>query len=277
MARLTRLTLVLALLGAPASLALAQGYGPPASATYDLRVLAERPGIIYVSPKYLTVIEFNDLIDEIGTSQPGLIQVKVSDSERIIFLKSLKQAGSADLVVRIGGYVALFRVVVDPKMDAPRRYVVTFSSAGGAPARPTVAPQGNAPFPEGPGGSGDLRGNDTSKPSSPKEEGEAVGKEPVQARFQPMRSGSGWVVYYEITNTGKESLTLRMADLVVTRGAVAIPFRLVRTAFGSDTETLEAGATAAGMIVVENSPEGVSWQWLLKSPTTSYTLRGEAP
>ncbi len=247
----------------------AQSYAPNSSTTYDLRVLTERPGVVYVSPKYLTVIEFGDLIDEIGTSQPGLLQVKVSDSEHIIFLKALKQAGSADLVVRVGGYVALFRVVVDPKMDAPRRYVVTFTSTA---ARPTAAPQGDAQ--PSPGEEArDLRGQDAK--AEPK--AEASPKAPVEYRFQPMRSGNGWIIYYEVTNRSSQDLTFRMKDLTVTRGAVSVPYRLVRTTFGPDVEVLEAGGQASGMIVVENSPEGVSWQWVLRSGATTYTLQGTAP
>lgn len=247
----------------------AQSYAPNSTTTYDLRVLTERPGVVYVSPKYLTVIEFGDLIDEIGTSQPGLLQVKVSDSEHIIFLKALKQAGSADLVVRVGGYVALFRVVVDPKMDAPRRYVVTFTSTT---ARPTAAPQGDAQ--PSPGEEArDLRGQDAK--AEPK--AEASPKAPVEYRFQPMRSGNGWIIYYEVTNRSSQDLTFRMKDLTVTRGAVSVPYRLVRTTFGPDVEVLEAGGQASGMIVVENSPEGVSWQWVLRSGATTYTLQGTAP
>ena len=247
--------------------AVAQGYAPNASTVYDLRVLVERPGIVYVSPKYLTVIEFTDLIDEIGTSQPGLLQVRVSDAENVIFLKALKQAGSADLVVRIGGHTALFRVVVDPRMESPRRYVVTTPSA-----RPTLAPQGgNLPSPTTPG-EGGLRGQDGGGA------GKGGGNKAPEARFEAMRSGSGWLVYYEIHNPFPTPLSLRMSDLVVLRGGgTPIAFRLVRTSFGEDPEVLPPSKAASGMILVDDAPEGITWQWTLYSGKDSYTLRGRAP
>lgn len=258
------------------------GYGPTVTATYDLRVLTERPGTIYVSPKYMTVIEFGDLIDEIGTSQPSLLQIKVSDSENIIFLKALRQAGSADLVVRVGGYVALFRIIVDAQMETPRRYIVTLpsrrstspsSGSTGGVNLPTEAPQSN-PSPSVGGQAGGLGGR-TETPPPTQSSGETFPSW-LSARFTPSPSGSSWMIYYEITNRGEAPVTLRARDLVVRRGNIPVPFRIVRTTFSENPEEIPPGQVASGVIMVEGAPEGITWEWQVQSRQTTYTLRGTA-
>lgn len=264
-----RLALALLALGAPgASSVLGQGYGSSVSYTYDLATLSEKPGVIYVSPKYITVVEFSDLIDEIGTSRPALLQIRVAESgPNLMFLKALQQAGSADLVVRVGGYVALFKVVVDPKMDSPRRYVVVLRSKGSSgssagAANPTEAPRGEGAEPK----EAQLPGGQAGGASLPSW---------LKASFSPERSANGWVIRYEVRNEGGEPLTLRVRDLTVRSGAVPLPFRVLRTSFGDDPETLAPGAAASGAIVVEEKGE-IAWEWKVASPKTYYVLRGTA-
>lgn len=255
------------------------GYGPVVTTTYDLRTLTERPGIIHVSPRYITVIEFSDLIDEVGTSQPSLLQIRVSDSENIIFLKALRQAGNADLVVRVGGYVALFRIVVDARMESPRRYIVTLPVRGGhalpvqpGPARPSEAPQSDTSLPSG-GQAGGLRGQVSQQTEPPTNDALPSW---LSARFTPSISGNSWMIYYEVQNSGNAPITLRARDLVVRRGAVPIPFRIVRTAFGEDPEEIKPGQTASGVIVAEGAQEPITWEWRVNTAQTTYTLRGTA-
>jgi len=255
------------------------GYGPAVTTTYDLRTLTERPGIIYVSPKYMTVVEFSDLIDEIGTSQPSLLQIKVSDSENIIFLKALRQAGSADLVVRVGGYVALFRIVVDGQMESPRRYIVGLPVRGGittpsqsGSARPTEAPQSDASLPSG-GQAGGLRGQGSQQSEPPA--GDALPSW-LSVKFTPSVSGNSWMVYYEVQNSGSAPVTLRARDLTVRRGTVPVPFRIVRTSFGEDLEEIKPGQTASGVIVADAAPEPITWEWRVSTAQATYILRGTA-
>ncbi len=254
--------------------ALAQEYGPSAVVTYDIRSLTYRPGVIYVSPKYMTVIEFSELIDELGTSVPNLVQIKVSTSENMLFLRALRNAGSGDLVVRVAGYVALFRVVVDPRMEQPRRYVVTFPSVPQTPARSTVNPTpaprqesaAPAPRPAEPGGQ--ARASTSPSPESLPSW--------LSVRFTHARTGDGdtAVVYYEIKNNGQESLSLPVEGLSVRKGGIALPFRVVRTTFGQTVDVLAPGESATGAIIVPEAPEGVEVEWRLRdSKGNSYVLR----
>jgi hypothetical protein len=265
---------VLVLLLALSLGAFAQEYGPSAVVTYDIRSLTYRPGVIYVSPRYMTVIEFSELIDELGTSVPNLIQIKVSTSENMLFLRALRNAGSGDLVVRVAGYAALFRVVVDPRMEQPRRYVVTFPSVPRTPARgtvnPTPAPRQESaapvPRPAEPGGQPKA----STSPSS--------GSLPswLSVRFTHARTGDGEtaVIYYEIRNNGQESLRLPVEGLSVRKGGIALPFRVVRTTFGQTVDLLAPGESATGAIIVPEAPEGVEVEWRLQdSKGNSYVLR----
>jgi hypothetical protein len=255
--------------------ALAQEYGPSAVVTYDIRSLTYRPGVVYVSPKYMTVIEFSELIDELGTSVPNLIQIKVSTSENMLFLRALRNAGSGDLVVRIAGYVALFRVVVDPRMEQPRRYVVTFPSVPKAPARGTVNP---TPAPRQESAAPTVRpaepGGQAKTPPAASPPG---GLPPwLSVRFTHARTGDGdtAVVYYELKNNGQESLRLPVEGLSVRKGGIALPFRVVRTTFGQTVDVLAPGESATGAIIVPEAPEGVEVEWRLQdSKGNSYILR----
>jgi hypothetical protein len=265
---------VLALLLALSLGTLAQEYGPSAVVTYDIRSLTYRPGVIYVSPKYMTVIEFSELIDELGTSVPNLIQIKVSTSENMLFLRALRNAGSGDLVVRVAGYAALFRVVVDPRMEQPRRYVVTFPSVPQTPTRSTVNPtpaprqESAAPVPRPAEPGGQPRAS-----TSPSSENLPSW---LSVRFTHARTGEGGtaVIYYEVKNNGQETLRLPVEGLSVRKGGIALPFRVVRTTFGQTVDLLAPGESATGAIIVPEAPEGVEVEWRLQdSKGNSYVLR----
>jgi len=250
----------------------AQQYGAYSVVTYDIKALAYRPGVIYVSPKYMTVVEFSELIDELGTSTPSLIQVRVSDSENMLFLRALKNAGSGDLVVRVGGYVALFRVVVDPRMEQPRRYVVTFPSVPAPSPRQSVNPN-PAPRQEPPAAESPAKPRGAAEEGAARDAAQALPSW-LTARFTHARNGDTAVVYYEIRNQGQESLKLLVTNLNVHKGGVALPFRVVRTTFGQNVDVLAPGESATGAILVPNAPDGVEVEWRIEDPKgNTYVLR----
>jgi len=270
------------------SLALAQGYAGQVVTQYDLRMISSRPGVIYVSPYFTTVVEFSELMDEISTSRPSLFQIKVAQSENMLFLKALKEAGSADLVVRVAGYVALFKIVVDPKMEVPRRYVVTLRTRTEAPAStlPNTSVQNQ---PSNSGAQNQARATNPTPPPASKTGSEETGGQKtdtapksttsvpswLKVEFTPTQMGNGWFVQYRIQNNGSEPLSLKAEDLTVIRNGVSLPFRLVRTTFGASIDFLAPNEEATGVIVVEDSPESISWAWTLKTKSTSYTLQGK--
>lgn len=262
---------VVAVLGFLLHLALAQGYGPSTMVTYDIRTLTYRPGTVYISPKYITVLEFGDLIDELGTSSPSLVQIRVGAGENILFLKALKNAGSADLVVRIGGYVALFRLVVDAKMELPRRYVIAMPRPGPSEAlreetppsqREGGSPEGQKPTP--------TVQTQTPSPATPTPEGLPPW---LKATLSVSRSGGSAVVYYALKNEGKEPVRMSPEGIRAYKGPNALPFRLVRTAFGKEVDLLAPGETATGAIIIPNAPDGVEVEWKLTAGNSEFTLR----
>lgn len=254
------------------AVALAQGYTENRLTTYDIRTLSVRPGVIYISPKYLTVVEFADLIDEVGTSAPDLVKVTVSSTETMLILQANRIKGSGDLVVRVGGRVALFRLVVDPEGTLPRRYVITFPQvpASYTPAYPNPAP---APKSGPPGG-------EAPKPSIPQTPPQTPAQTPkppegkVTYAFTPTLSPSGGLIlYYQVTNGTREVLELKASGIQVTKGSTSLPFRLLRTLYGDSPDHVGPGETAGGAIIIEGADGGVQLEWKASLGGQPYTLR----
>jgi len=263
------------------------GYGSNSLVTYDIKTLTYRPGVIWIHPKYMTVVEFAEALDEVGTSVPTLMQVKLSDAENMLFLRALKNVGSGDLIVRVGGYVAMFRVVVDSRMEQPRRYLVTIPNVPAtsaapapstaaprpsttttpAPARPTPAPRDNAPQPQG----------SNPAPQQPSADSRGGFPEWLVARMTFARNDETLVAYYDIRNNGSETLRLLTENLTVQKAGARLPFRLVRTTFGQNVDLIQPGEQVTGAIMVPNAPEGVEFQWkILDSKGNTYLLRNRA-
>lgn len=262
------------------------GYGSNSLVTYDIRTLTYRPGVIWIHPKYMTVVEFAEALDEVGTSVPTLMQVKLSEAENMLFLRALKNVGSGDLIVRVGGYVALFRVVVDSRMEQPRRYLVTIPNVPAAsvapssttttrpststtptPARPTPAPRDNAPQAQG--------NNPASQQPSVDSRGELP--EWLAARITFAENDGTLVAYYDIRNNGSETLRLLTENLIVQKAGARLPFRLVRTTFGQNVDLIQPGGQVTGAIMIPNAPEGVEFQWkIVDSKGNTYLLRDRA-
>lgn len=267
----------------------AQGYSDYRVVTYDIRTLATRPGVVYISPNYLTVLEFGEVVDQVATSQVSAVQMEAS--ENLLILRSRKKAGSTDLVVRVGTRVALFRLVVDTEGVTPRRYVINMprpnAGLGDAPAvagpnfpsQPMTAPQTGAVG----GGESSPSASQPTPPSVsssrpvtqvPAPAGEARGLPSwLRGTFTPSRQGENLLISFQLSNSGNETVSLRPEDLVVRSGANGLNFRLVRTAFGKQVDFVAPGETVAGMIIVPQAPEGVSLEWKLQGTSTSYSLQ----
>ena len=90
--------------------------------TFHLTQLDARPGKVIVSPDVLTLIEFNDQVEDVSTARPDAMTIEVTGN--IIRLRANWRAGSTDLVVTIGNRTAMFTVEIDPEGENTRRYVV---------------------------------------------------------------------------------------------------------------------------------------------------------
>lgn len=153
---MTRGLLVAALLALPTALA-QQGFtGPNVTRTYDIRELTVRPGLIYVSPNYSTLLEFDDVVVRVASARGDLLAAEVKDN--YVYLRAITGAsGSGDLWVTVAdGRIAMFRVQVDKNATGPRRYVVRMPTmtpepvqgvGSPPPTRVEVAPPGSPAVP----------------------------------------------------------------------------------------------------------------------------------
>jgi len=253
------------------------GYAQPVVTTYDVRILTTRPGLLYVSPRFYTVLEFGDTIDVVLTSQPSALDIKIPGADRpegvtTLYLKAKKMAGAMDLVVKAGGYTALFRVVVDAKSSVPRRYVVAFPTVPATYSSPSVVPRGSAPVPA-PESSRAPAPAAPAPDAPPKPEGPRTGVPGFRYSFNISRTGSDLYVFFELANKGSVAVRVPPENLRVHKGGLELPFRIVRTTFGKDPDAVAPGEVLSGVIVVENAPEGVEVEWIAQAGTASLSLR----
>lgn len=133
-----KVTVLLALLLASlATLASAQGF---ALYEYNLDDLGREPGVVKLSPSYLSLIEFEDPIQTAATGRSDLIDVNV-DGSRII-LRPARSVGKTDLIVQVAGKTALFRVEISEENGSPRRYVIETPE----PPKPVVRTERSTPL-----------------------------------------------------------------------------------------------------------------------------------
>src|SRR5690554_957972 len=78
---------------------------------YALNQLNSTPGALNLSPNFLTLLEFPDLVETVSTGRADLIQVEVDDNR--ILLRPTRTNGRTDLIVKVAGVNALFRVEID--------------------------------------------------------------------------------------------------------------------------------------------------------------------
>lgn len=257
--------------------------GPYVTRTYDLRELVTRPALVAVSPNYLTVLDFEDTVDEVASGRPELMNVEVR--ENLILLRSAKNAGATDLVVKVSGRVALFRVRIDPASYNPRRYLIRFPEPPATlgtgdgpgytaprpwlrpipptPAKPTLeVPSGTAP----------------PDPSLP-EVTEEPGWLPLSLAAY---TGSGGDLYVTVVaeNRGKNPAVfdgVRLKLYTLQGGEkVPIPFKLQTLGSGAYEGRVYAGQTYSALLLAKNVPQREIWlEWTATEigPGRTYTFK----
>lgn len=104
--------------GAYATAPVTQTIGPSQTDTTGVQTLfyqsalAEFPGQITLSPKFLTVLSFYDKVNQVASGDSGLIKTSVEDNR--IFLSTASSSGVTDLVVTAGGRINLFTIHIQP-------------------------------------------------------------------------------------------------------------------------------------------------------------------
>ena len=295
--RLLALTLFAALVPTIAS---AQGF---ALTTYNIEELGMRPGLIELSPNYLSLLEFEDTIQSAATGRSDLIQTSV-DGRRVI-LRPTRASGRTDLIVQAGGKTAMFSVEIIEGNGTPRRYVIetppapephtrTETRGPGTNAlgwttppepRSTPAPQPAPEMEESPSldkelasrGIAGFEGNETNAGGD--EASRTVTGRDIPFTFEAtvdVRDGYELVFRYTLNNSGQhvianDSTRLRILD----SNDEPVQYTVVRMNPDGALNRINPTKTEYGTVRIPNPPEGelrVNWPIVEIGPGTTYNI-----
>ena len=240
------------------SLSLAQA-SPYVLKTFDLTQLDARPGQILVSPGALTLLEFDDQIEDVSTARPDAMTIEVTGS--VIRLRSNWKAGSTDLVVTIANRTAMFTVEIDPEGETPRRYVVE------RPKPPTAV---------------SSRSERSSSPIAPElleklDSSGAVFPDWLEVSFNVLSvPGDEVVIQYGIKNSGTNDIANDPLRLKVLQEGYSTPFKLERLSTGGTVNRIKPGFSEYGTILVEDPLPGkltLLWDFIEIGPGLTHILR----
>lgn len=232
---------------------------------YQLDQLNTQPGQLDLSPNFLTLLEFPDLVETVATGRADLIQVEVDDNR--ILLRPTRGNGRTDLIVKVGGVNALFRVEIDGDNGTPRRYVVTNTK------RPEpAAPQDNAAtvntmpmHQEG------LGATSVNAPAA-----EAPATPPFEFTYSARLSSDGRLtIYYTLKNASANPIANDGTRLKVVDDLGELPYSITRMNPGGTTNRLMPNNEEHGVITAERPHFGqarVQWPVVEQGPGRTYVI-----
>lgn len=227
--------------------------------TFDLTQLDARPGKLVVSPDVLTLLEFDDQVEDVSTARPDAMTIEVSGN--IIRLRSNWRAGSTDLVVTVANQTAMFTVEIEPEGEHTRRYVVT-KPALPVPASSSATRLSTSQVP------GLLEGLDESNAALP---------EWLSTSFNVLSvPGKELVIQYGLKNAGDNDIANDALRLRLVQEGRSVPFRLERINTGGTTNRIKPGYAEYGTILVDDPLPGkltLVWELIEIGPGYTHTLR----
>lgn len=218
--------------------ALAQ-LGPYVERVYDVRDLMVRPGIVVLTPGFLTIVDVDESVEQAVSARSDLFEVRVFGNS--IYLRPTKRAGTTDLVVTAGGRVFMLRLVIDDKNFTTYRYRIRYP-------RQTEVPQGEmTPVTRG----------ETKFPGEVRE-----ATLPLQVEFTLTKAGEGLLLEYRALNAGKNPVVLDPARVRVLGAGKDLSFRLLWREGAAVPGRLLPGESERGAFLVDGLtlPVEVSWQ-----------------
>ena len=227
--------------------------------TFDLTQLDARPGQILVSPDVLTLLEFDDQVEDISTARPDAMTIEVTGN--IIRLRSNWRAGSTDLVVTIGNRTAMFTVEIDPEGENTRRYVVE------KPKPPTAIAS---------------RSERSSSSRSPDlldklESSNAIFPDWLEVSLNVLSvPGDEVVIQYGIKNLGSNDIINDSLRLKLLQEGYSTPFKLERLSTGGTVNRIRPGFSEYGTILIEDPLPGkltLVWDFIEIGPGYTHILR----
>ena len=229
--------------------ALAQ-LGPYVEKTYDVRDLMVRPGIVVLTPGFLTIVDVDEGVEQAVSARSDLFEMRVFGNS--IYLRPTKRAGTTDLVVTAGGRVFMLRLVIDDKNFTTYRYRIRYP-------RQTELPQGEF--------SSVVTQGEAKPPSAVKE-----ATLPLQVEFTLTKAGEGLLLEYRALNAGKNPVVLDPARLRVQGGGKDLSFRLLWREGAAVPGRLLPGETERGAFLVDSLTLPVEVSWSATEVGTGRTL-----
>lgn len=229
--------------------ALAQ-LGPYVEKIYDVRDLMVRPGIVVLTPGFLTIVDVDESVEQAVSARSDLFEMRVFGNS--IYLRPTKRAGTTDLVVTAGGRVFMLRLVIDDKNFTTYRYRVRYP-------RQTELPQGELPPV--------VTRGEAKSPSAVKEV-----TLPLQVEFTLTKAGEGLLLEYRALNAGKNPVVLDPARLRVQGGGKDLSFRLLWREGAAVPGRLLPGESERGAFLVDELTLPVEVSWSATEVGTGRTL-----
>ena len=222
----------------PFGWALAQ-LGPYVERVYDVRDLMVRPGIVVLTPGFLTVVDVDEQVEQAVSARSDLFELRVFGNS--IYLRPTKRAGTTDLVVTAGGRVFLLRLVIDEKNFTTYRYRIRY-------------PQGTQDFPTPLPEAKVSGGTDSRK-------GEVASSSPLQAEFTVTKAGEGLLLEYRVLNVGRDPVVLDPARLSLRGKDGPFSFRLLWREGAAVPGRLLPQEAERGAFLVERGAPPLELQW----------------
>lgn len=272
--------------------------------TFNVEELGRSPGVVELSPNFLSIIEFEDAVQSAATGRSDMIQTSVDGNS--IILRPTRSAGSTDLIVQVGGRTTMFVLRISEANPSPRRYMVTSpapvtprsssldwlqplgSRNGGliteqpaaeAPVEP-AAPAEQAPAPApvaAPAPEPEPEPEVVAEEATPTEN--TVNGETVPYEFSTtvdVRSNDEVVFRYTLRNVGANTIVNDNGRLsITTNNGRPVEYSIIRMNPDGLLNRVNPGKTEYGTIRVSNPPSAdlqIAWPIVELGPGTTHTI-----
>ena len=227
----------------------------------ELETLDSTPAEILISPDYQTLIEFEGM--QIGQPSSGRVDLLTLEREPdTVRVRANQPMVATDLVVPVGGGVAMFSLSVDEEATAPKRYVVR------APRERQVRRD-------------ETEGTVASILRDLARQGRRPEVLPEGVTFDAQLlylTDQQVVIQYALANTGEFPITAETQRLSLTYQGEPVPRSISRIAPDDGLARITPGEGEYGTIVVNNPPDGpllLEWPITEIGPGITYYIRRE--
>ena len=226
--------------------------GPYVERVYDVRDLLKRPGVVVLSPGFLTIVDVDEQVEQVASARSDLFEVKVYGNS--LYIRPTKRAGTTDLVVTAGGRVFMLRLWIDENSFTTYRYRIRFPMTDKTGiADPAVSGESRPMVPVSPGVQGSRGKGESSSPAA---------ESSLQVEFTVTRAGEGVLVEYRAVNAGRNPFVLDPARVRVRGGGSDLPYRLLWREGTAVAGRVLPGETERGAFLVDRAAVPLEFSWV---------------